>query len=146
MAWWTQNAWFNLPIARKPGTCDLQRNTVSIDTVPLSLKGYREWQQQALTSTQHSVSAAPPPPPPPATNIPLGKKNKTGVKEHRGAEEKFVVPTTPPPPPPNRRPNSADLADLFRRFVGFLNFADLFCRFFGFLPIRSADLLGLLGL
>ena len=33
----------------------------------------------------------------------------------------------PPPPPPNRRPNSADLADLFRRFVGFLNFADLFC-------------------
>ena len=39
----------------------------------------------------------------------------------------------PPPPPPNWRPNSADLADLFRRFVGFLNFADLFCRFFGFL-------------
>ena len=36
------------------------------------------------------------------------------------------------PPPPHRRPNSADLADLFRRFVGFLNFADLFCRFFGF--------------
>ena len=35
--------------------------------------------------------------------------------------------------PPNRRLNSADLADLFRRFVGFLNFADLFCRFFGFL-------------
>ena len=30
------------------------------------------------------------------------------------------------PPPKNWRPNSADLADLFRRFVGFLNFADLF--------------------
>ena len=27
------------------GTFDLQRNTVSIDTVPLSLEGYREWQQ-----------------------------------------------------------------------------------------------------
>ena len=37
------------------------------------------------------------------------------------------------PPPQNRRPNSADLTDLFRRLVGFLNFADLFCRFFGFL-------------
>ena len=36
-------------------------------------------------------------------------------------------------PPPNRRPNSAGLADLFRRFVVFLNFADLFGRFFGFL-------------
>ena len=36
-------------------------------------------------------------------------------------------------PPPNRRLNSADLADLFRRFVGFLDFANLFCRFFGFL-------------
>ena len=37
----------------------------------------------------------------------------------------------PPPPPPNWRPNSADLADLFRQFVGFLNFADSlgFCYF-----------------
>ena len=34
-----------------------------------------------------------------------------------------------PPPPPNRQPNSADL---FCRFVGFLNSADLFCRFVGF--------------
>ena len=32
-----------------------------------------------------------------------------------------------PPPPPNRRPNSADFADLICRFVGFLDFADLFC-------------------
>ena len=38
-----------------------------------------------------------------------------------------------PPPPPNWRPNSADLADLFYRFVGFLNFADLLCPFIGFL-------------
>ena len=30
--------------------------------------------------------------------------------------------TMAPPPPPNRRPNSADFADLFSRFVGFLNF------------------------
>ena len=44
------------------GTSDLQRNTVSIDTVPLSLEGYREWQQEALTSIQPSISAAPPPP------------------------------------------------------------------------------------
>ena len=31
------------------------------------------------------------------------------------------------PPPPNRRPNSADFADLFCQFVGFLDFAHLFC-------------------
>ena len=36
-----------------------------------------------------------------------------------------------PPPPPNRRPNSADLADLFCRFVGFLNFANWSCRLVG---------------
>ena len=36
-------------------------------------------------------------------------------------------------PTPNRRPNPVDFADLFCRFVGFLNFADLFCRFVGFL-------------
>ena len=41
-------------------------------------------------------------------------------------------------PPPNRWPNLADLADLFCRIVGFLNFADLFCRFVGFL--NFADL------
>ena len=68
----------------------------------------------------------------------------------------------PPPPPTNRRPNSADLADLFCRFVGFLDVTDLFCRFVGFLgfcrfilPICSnsaadlwggcADLFGFLG-
>ena len=34
-----------------------------------------------------------------------------------------------PPAPPNRRPNSADFADLFCRFVRFLDFfADLFCQ------------------
>ena len=32
------------------------------------------------------------------------------------------------PPPPSWRPNSADLADLFCRFVGFLDFLDSFCR------------------
>ena len=31
------------------------------------------------------------------------------------------------PPPPNWRQNSADFADLFCRFVGFLNFAHFFC-------------------
>ena len=78
------------------GTSDLQRNTVSIDTVPLSLEGYREWQQEALTSIQPSVGAAPPPPPT-CNQHSLRKKKETGVKEHRsaeGAEEKFVVPTT----------------------------------------------------
>ena len=40
----------------------------------------------------------------------------------------------PPPPAPKKRPpNSANLADLFCRFVGFLIFADLFCQFVGFL-------------
>ena len=37
----------------------------------------------------------------------------------------------PPPPPPRRqywRPNSADFANFFCRFVGFLDFADLFCQ------------------
>ena len=33
--------------------------------------------------------------------------------------------------PPNQRPNSADFANLFCQFVGFLNFADLFCRLVG---------------
>ena len=64
--------------------------------MPLSPEGYREWQQEALTSVQPSVSAAPPPPPT-CNQHSLGEKNKTGVKEHRGAkgaEEKFVVPTT----------------------------------------------------
>ena len=37
------------------------------------------------------------------------------------------------PPPPNWRPNLTDFADLFCRFVGFLNFADLLWRFVGFL-------------
>ena len=30
-------------------------------------------------------------------------------------------------PPPPRLPTSADFADLFCRFFGFLNFANLFC-------------------
>ena len=34
------------------------------------------------------------------------------------------------PPPPK---SAADFADLFRRFVGFLNSADFFCQFVGFL-------------
>ena len=38
-----------------------------------------------------------------------------------------------PTPPPNWPPNSADFADLFCRFVGFLNSTDLFARFVGFL-------------
>ena len=50
------------------------------------------------------------------------------------------------PPPPNRRPNSADLADSFCRFFGFLNFADLFCRFFGFLLLCPFVLLTCWGL
>ena len=67
-----------------------------------------------------------------------------------------------PPFPPSWRPNSADFPDLFCRFVGFLNFAVFvlpicwvseFRRFVlpicggsVILQIRSADLLGLLGL
>ena len=38
-----------------------------------------------------------------------------------------VLTAVVPPPPPNGRPNSANFADLFCRFVGFLNFADFFC-------------------
>ena len=51
------------------------------------------------------------------------------------------LPMHPPPPPaPNRRPNLADLADLFCRFVGFLNFDDWFCRLVGAFGFLGPDL------
>ena len=67
---------------------------MSTDTVPLSLEGYKEWHQEALTSIP-SLSAAPPPPHLLPTFL-RGKINKARAKEHsaKGAEEKFVVPPT----------------------------------------------------
>ena len=87
-----------------------------------------------LVSERSSTSTAPPPPPPLHPHLPTGQLWPHAPHGHmRPRVPAWPASTPPPPPPPNRRPNLADFANLFCRFVGFLNFADFVCRFVGFL-------------
>ena len=61
-----------------------------------------------------------------------GFSEDTGAMRHSKHTRALML-TAGASQPPNQRLNSADFADLFCRFVGFVNSADLFYQFVGFL-------------